>query len=131
MGKKARLRRYPQKFGRKFASHSYSVALNKEGSTDTTSTPSTIQDEELVESVSSPPPDKEKVQIKEVSAEKTVETPSAPVAESSANEVAKVAEVVDEVAQPAEATTKKTTRRKAPIKPRASRRKKKTAKKET
>ena len=29
MGKKARMRRYPQKFGRKFASHSYMRALAK------------------------------------------------------------------------------------------------------
>ena len=29
MGKKARMRRYPQKFGKKFASHSYARALAK------------------------------------------------------------------------------------------------------
>ena len=111
MGKKAKIRRYPQKYGRKYASHPYTKAINalreatKEAEAD-----GVITEEEAA-------------QIKQAK-EAVIEA----VVETAVEEVAEVIEKVEEIVKP---VVKKATKKKAIFKPRTTKRNKKTTKKET
>jgi len=115
MGKKAKIRRYPQKYGRKYASHPYAKAINalrevtKEAEAD-----GVITEEEAAQIV----------EAKEAVVEAIVETAVATVTE----EVAEIIEKVEEIVKP---VVKKVTKKKALFKPRTTKRKKKTTKKGT
>jgi uncharacterized membrane protein YebE (DUF533 family) len=111
MGKKARIRRYPQKYGRKHASHPYAKAATK--------LREVIEEAEADGVIT----EEEAVQIKQAK-----ETVVEAVVEAAVEEVVEVIEKIEEIIKP---VVKKATKKKAIFKPRTTKRKKKTTKKGT
>ena len=133
MGKKSRIRRYPQKYGRKYASHPYAKAMaslreagQKTEENDLTvgqeSEKAKLAKEVLADSVALEavePPVEEKAQVLEKPPE---------VVEKAIEKAEPVVEVTEEPKKP---TASKAKASKPRAKTRASSRKKKTVKKET
>lgn len=108
MGKKRKIRVYPQKFGRKFTSHPVAASLaNLDEVTKKAEADDIITEEEVA-------------QIKQAK-EEVVEA----LAVTAVEEVTEVIEKIEEVVKP---LVKKVTKRKTFIKPRTTTRKKKTVK---
>ena len=121
MGKKRKIRAYPQKFGRKFTSHPVAAAI--------ANLDEVIREAEADGKIT----EEEVVQIKQAK-EEVVEAVLTTTAEEAAEEVAEVveevAEAIEKVEEAVKPLVKKVTKRKASVKTRATTRKKKTAKTE-